>query len=157
MIFDEFPVQEAEGALLVHSVKIGKLVLKKGRVLSATDVRALADAGRLTVTAARLERDDVGEDAAATRLAHSLAGPNLTPTSAFTGRCNLLATAAGILIVDRERLDRFNLIDESITAATLPPFDLVQSREMVATVKIIPFAVSLTALEACAGVARDVA
>lgn len=149
MIFADLPVGEVAGALLVHSVRLGKLVFKKGRVLSAADVTALTAAGVATVTVARLEPGDVGEDAAAVRLAAALAGPGVTVATAFTGRCNLFAEAAGVVLVDRDRLDRLNLVDEAITAATLPPHDLVQPREMVATVKIIPFAVSAALLDRC--------
>jgi molybdenum cofactor cytidylyltransferase len=155
MIFANLPVLDAVGALLVHSVKVGKLAFRKGRKLSPDDVRALAAAGRATVTVARLDRDDIGEDAAATRIAEALAGPNVTLATAFTGRCNVLATAAGVLVVDRERLDRINLVDEAVTIATLPPYDVTQPREMVATVKIIPFAVSQAVLDACIAVATD--
>jgi len=155
MIFADLPVLEAEGALLVHSIRVGKLAFRKGRTLSADDVRALADAGRATATVARLDRDDIGEDIAATRIAQALAGPNVTLATAFTGRCNVLATAAGVLVVDRERLDRINLLDEAVTIATLPPYDVAQPREMVATVKIIPFAVSQAVLDACIAVAAD--
>ena len=149
MIFAEKPVSEAAGALLVHSVRIGKLAFKKGRLLSADDIKALSDAGRKTVAVVRLEPADVGEDAAATRIAEALAGANVTLGTAFTGRCNLFAEVAGILVMDRERLDRMNLVDEAVTAATLPPFDHVQPRDMVATVKIIPFAVPSAVLEQC--------
>ena len=155
MIFADLPVLDAVGALLVHSVKVGKLAFRKGRRLSPDDVRALADAGRATVTVARLDQDDIGEDAAATRIAEALAGPNVMLATAFTGRCNILATAAGVLVVDRERLDRINLVDEAVTIATLPPYDVAQPREMVATVKIIPFAVSRAVLDACIAVATD--
>jgi len=155
MIFADLPVLEAEGALLVHSIRIGKLAFRKGRTLSADDVRALAETGRTTVTAARLDPQDVGEDAAATRIAEVLAGPNVTLANAFTGRCNLLAQSAGVLVVDRDRLDRLNLVDEGVTAATLMAYEVVQPREMVATVKIIPFAVSRSVLDACLAVARE--
>lgn len=155
MIFADLPIGDAEGALLVHSIRVGKIALRKGRTLSADDLKALADAGRTTVTAARLDPQDIGEDAAATRIAEALAGPNLALATAFTGRCNLLATAAGVLVVDRERLDRVNLVDEGVTVATLMPYDVVQPREMAATVKIIPFAVSQVTLDACIVAAKD--
>jgi molybdenum cofactor cytidylyltransferase len=155
MIFADLPVLDTVGALLVHSVKVGKLALRKGRKLSPDDVRALTDAGRATVTVARLDQDDIGEDAAATQIAQALAGPNVMLATAFTGRCNILATAAGVLVVDRERLDRINLVDEAVTVATLPPYDVAQPREMVATVKIIPFAVSRAVLDACIAAAAD--
>src|SRR6185312_4939057 len=40
------------------------------------------------------------------------------------------------------RLDRINLVDEAVTLGTLPPFARVEPRQMVATVKIIPFAIA---------------
>jgi molybdenum cofactor cytidylyltransferase len=155
MIFGELPLAEAEGAILVHSLRAGKLVLKKGRRLTAADVAALRDAGHRNVVAARLEAGDVGEDDAAGRLAAALAGPNLTVGRAFTGRCNLNAAAAGLLVLDRPRLDRINLVGEAITVATLAPFDQVAPRELAATVKIIPFAVAEKELDLCLAIARE--
>ena len=61
---------------------------------------------------------------------------------AFTGRCNLFAETAGVLVVDKEAIDRLNLVDEAITFATLPAYKPVVDGEMIATVKIIPFAVA---------------
>ncbi|HEM45676.1 MAG TPA: 4-diphosphocytidyl-2C-methyl-D-erythritol kinase, partial [Alphaproteobacteria bacterium] len=44
-------------------------------------------------------------------------------------------------VYDRTLLDRLNRIDEAITIAAVPPFAPVEPRQMVATIKIIPFAV----------------
>ena len=155
MIFAELPVASAEGALLAHSVKLPKASFKKGRRLSAEDVAALVAAGRRTVMAARLEPDDVGEDEAAARIAAAAAGPDLVVSAPFTGRCNLLAARPGLLVLDRERLDRLNLVDEAITIACLPPYDLLEPRQMAATVKIIPFAAPRAAGERCAAIAAE--
>jgi molybdenum cofactor cytidylyltransferase len=154
MIFGEGPVEEGEGAILVHSLRAGKSVLKKGRRLSADDVAALAAAGHRSIVAVRLEEGDIGEDAAAACLAEALAGPHLTQGRAFTGRCNLSAAAAGVLVVEKARLDRINLVSEAITVATLAPFETVAPQELAATVKIIPFAVPRTDLERCLSIAR---
>src|SRR5262245_37800886 len=154
MIFGEVPVEEAEGAILVHSLRAGKSVLKKGRRLSADDVAAIAAAGHRSIVAVRLEEGDIGEDAAAACLAGALAGPNLTQGRAFTGRCNLSAAAAGVLVVDKARLDRINLVSEAITVATLASFETVAPQELAATVKIIPFAVPRADLERCLSIAR---
>src|SRR5215472_15518872 len=59
----------------------------------------------------------------------------------FTGRANLFAARAGVLVVDRAAVDRINGVDEAITFATLPAFKPVVEGEMVATVKLIPFGV----------------
>ncbi len=153
MIFGPTPVAEAAGALLAHSVKSGKLVFKKGRLLSRADIAALTDAGVSEVFAARLELGEVGEDAAAARVAGSLLGPGIRANAPFTGRVNLFAEQAGVLSVDVARLDRLNLLDESVTVATLPAYAVVAAGQMVATIKIIPFAAPERVLQRAAAVA----
>ncbi len=74
---------------------------------------------------------------------------------AFTGRANFYAEAAGLCVVDRAAVERLNLVDETITLATLEPDAIVKPKEMVATVKIIPFAVRSEAVRACAAVATQ--
>ena len=157
MRFGETPLDEAEGAILAHSLKAGKLVLKKGRVLSADDVAALAAAGFGPVVAARLEEGDVGEDAAATRLAAAVAGAELETSAAFTGRSNLFAEAAGVVVYDGAALARLNRMDEALTVAAVPAFEGVEAGQMVATIKVIPFAVPGVILEAFEAAAREVA
>jgi len=56
-------------------------------------------------------------------------------------------------VFDRDRLDHLNLVDEAVTLGTLPPFAVVEPRQMVATVKIIPFAVPETAVAKAANFA----
>src|SRR5258706_16016262 len=71
MKFGEIPVAEAAGAILAHSIKLAGRALRKGRVLGKEDVAALAESGLTTVVAARLDADELGEDTAATALAHA--------------------------------------------------------------------------------------
>ena len=154
MIFGETPLAEAEGAILAHSIKAAGLSFKKGRRLSAEDVAALRTAGIESLVAARLEADDIHEDEAAAAIAAAVCGDKLSASAAFTGRCNLIAASRGVLALDRARLDRLNLVDESVTVATLPPYELVEPKQMAATIKIIPFAVPRPVLEACLALAK---
>jgi molybdenum cofactor cytidylyltransferase len=151
--FGDTPLDHAEGAILAHALSTGDLRFKKGRRLSAEDVDALSAAGIESVIAARLEPGDVHEDSAADAIAAALCGPGLKASAAFTGRCNLLAEARGVLTVDRARLDSLNLVDEAVTVATLPPFAAVETRQMAATIKIIPFAVGQAVLDRCLAIA----
>jgi molybdenum cofactor cytidylyltransferase len=150
MRFGEVPLAEAEGAILAHSLKLGTTALKKGRVLSRSDVEAIAAAGQSAITVARLEAGDIGEDDAATRIAAAAVGAGVSAATAFTGRVNLHAEARGVFVVDRERVDRLNLVHEAVTLGTLPPFTVVEPRQMVATIKIIPFAAPEAAVRDCA-------
>jgi molybdenum cofactor cytidylyltransferase len=154
MKFGEVPVTEAEGAILAHSLRLGTAAFKKARVLSRADLDLIAGAGLSRIVVARLEPGDVGEDEAARRVAVAAAGAEVEPAAPFTGRANLFAKTRGLLVFDRERLDRLNLVDEAITFGTLPPFVVVEPRMMVGTVKIIPFAAPAEAVERCVETAR---
>jgi molybdenum cofactor cytidylyltransferase len=140
MKFETVPVAEARGAILVHSLRAGGRVLKKGRVLTAVEIAQLADAGVAEVTVARLEDGDVGEDEAAARVAQALAGARIRVGAAFTGRANLYATEAGVVVLNASSIEAANLLDESVTIATVPPYAVVAKDDMVATIKVIPFA-----------------
>ncbi len=147
MLFAEVAISEAEGGVLVHALRLGDRRLKKGHVLSAADIGAALDAGVRRVTIARLEAADVAEDAAASRIAMACAGEGVRVAAPFTGRANLYATRNGLLEVDRPLIDAVNAVDESITIATLPPYALVRPQQMLATIKIIPFASPAVAIE----------
>src|SRR5262249_49024665 len=155
MKFGEVPVAEAEGAILAHSLKLGAVAFKKARVLSRADIEVLGSAGLTRVVVARLEPGDIGEDEAAQRVAAATAGDQVEPAPPFTGRANLFAKTRGLLVFDRDRLDRLNLVDEAITLGTLPPFAVVEPRMMVAPVKIIPFADPAPAVETCVATASS--
>ena len=155
MKFGAIPVAKCAGAILAHSLKTPKGVLKKGRVLSAADAEALATAGLRTVIAARLEPGDVGENDAATELAKATAGDGVRVAGAFTGRANLFATVHGLAVIDRASIDQFNRVDETLTLATVEPYAVVAPDQMIATLKVIPFAVSRSAVDKCLAVARE--
>ena len=138
----------AEGAILAHSVKLADKTLKKGRQLGAADVAALLAANIANVTVARLDADDVHEDAAAEQLGAALLGVAVSAKAPFTGRVNLYAEVDGILHFDADAVARVNQVDEVITLATLAPWAVVKRRQMIATIKIIPFAVPNACLEA---------
>ena len=148
MIFGEFPSDQAEGLALAHTLKLPGRTLRKGRVLTADDVAALGAAGIGRVAGARLAAGELLENAAAAEIASLIAGEYLVARPAFTGRCNLYASAPGLLQVDRDCVDRLNAIGEAVTLGTLPPFTPVLKDQRVATVKIIPFAVSAGVIDA---------
>ncbi len=142
MKFGTVPLQEARGATAVHTIRRGGVTLKKGTVVGDAEIAALEAAGIGEIAVARLEPGDVPEDVAAAGIAAALADGAIAADRAFTGRCNLFAREAGVLVVSRPAIDAINRIDEAITVATLPAYKPVVAGEMIATVKIIPFAVS---------------
>jgi len=150
MRFGPVPVADALGAVLAHSVAVPGGRLKKGLVLEAAHLEALREAGLAEVTVARLEPGDVGEDAAATRLARAVMGPGLRASVAATGRVNLFAEGPGIARVDRAAVEALNRIDPMITLATVPEWQRMGAGGMVATIKIISYGVAdATLARAC--------
>jgi molybdenum cofactor cytidylyltransferase len=132
---------EAIGGVTVHTLRQGSLVLKKGTTVGPAEAEALKKAGVAEIVVVRLEEADVSEDVAAASIAQAVTGEGITVERAFTGRANLFAARAGVLVIDRAAVDRINGVDEAITFATLPAFKPVVEGEMIATVKLIPFGV----------------
>lgn len=147
MKFGLLPVAESEGVFLAHAIRKPGLTLKKGEWIGAVQIAALQAADIVEIVAACIEPGEVGENTAALSLACSVAGTNIHLAESVTGRCNLLSSRAGVLVVDAEVIDRVNIVDEAITLATLAPYCRVAEGEMIATVKIIPYAVSNLALD----------
>ena len=141
MKFGPVAPREALGGTAVHSIRQGDLVLKKGTLIGAAEVAALERAGVGEIVVARLEAGDVSEDQAAGDIAAAVAGEAVRTDKAFTGRCNLFAESSGVLVIDKDAVDRLNRIDEAVTLATLAAFKPVVEGEMIATVKLIPFGV----------------
>lgn len=144
MKFGPVLVADAVGAILAHGVKASARI-PKGTVLTAAHVADLAACGFDKVTVARLGPDDMGEDAAAAMLAQALvpdpAGSKLRVTAAATGRVNIYATGNGVIDFDPAMVAAFNAVHPMITLATLPRYQRVAADTMVATIKIISYAV----------------
>jgi molybdenum cofactor cytidylyltransferase len=153
MKFGPVSPQDALGATAVHTIRKGTLVLKKGTLIGPDEAAALDAAGIRQVVVVRLEPGDVPEDEAAAAIAADVSGEGTRVDRAFTGRANLFAERAGILVVDKDGIDKLNRLDEAITLATLPAYKPVVPGEMIATVKIIPFAVSTSSRNAALQVA----
>lgn len=158
MQFGPVPLDQALGAVLAHSLPLSEVRLRKGCVLGAGDLAALAAAGVARVVVARLDPGDVAEDQAAALLAQALvpdpAGQGLGVTAAFTGRVNLNAVGPGLVEVDAAAVGTLNLVDPAITLATLAPLTRVAAGTLVGTVKIIAYAVEGAALARACDAAR---
>jgi molybdenum cofactor cytidylyltransferase len=141
MKFERVGLEQAPGSVLGHNIydAAGRRVLRKGKALAGGDVETLAGLGRRSVYVARLEDGDVEEDEAARRLAAAAAGAGLRRSPARTGRVNLYADVRGVLRLHRRRLERLNVLP-GVALAVLPESSAVPEGKMVATLKIIPYA-----------------
>lgn len=149
MRFEAIPLAKAAGAILGHNIaqEDGRRLLRKGRILDKDDLAVLEASGRATVWAAVLEAGDVEENEAARRIADAATGLGVRLSGARTGRVNLSAGHAGVLRVDVANLERLNCLD-GVTLATLRHHTAVVTGKMLATLKIIPYALPATTVRA---------
>ncbi|MBL4873294.1 MAG: molybdopterin biosynthesis protein, partial [Rhodobacteraceae bacterium] len=151
MKFGPIPVAQAEGAILAHSLNVSGVRLRKGRTLNAADIATITKIGVREVTVAVLDADDIAEDQAAQALATSLVpdpiAASLRISAPFTGRVNIYAETGGLMLIDATTIERFNAVSPTITVATVPDMARVSARALIATVKVIPYAVRLKHVE----------
>lgn len=157
LIFGAVATAEAAGAVLAHALLVDGERWPKGRLLSDADVAAAMAAGIGTVVVARIDAGDIAEDIAAATLAAALAGSGVVATAAAHGRTNLIAAEDGLVVFDPASVDRVNAVDEGVTVGTLAAMTRVAAGDVVATVKLIPFAVARSALLAAVAAAAPLA
>jgi molybdenum cofactor cytidylyltransferase len=149
MKFGPVPLAQAAGKTLGHNIAgvDGRRVLRKGKPLTPNDLILLERLGRKSVYVAELAADDLSEDAAARRVAEIVMGHGLRLSGPASGRVNLSAAEPGVLRVDAPQLMYVNQF-EGVTLATLANHSAVRARQIVATVKIVPFALPQTMIQA---------
>jgi molybdenum cofactor cytidylyltransferase len=147
MKFGVVPLSQAKGKILGHNIAgpDGRRLLRKGKSIDDDDLLALSSIGRENVYVAELEPDDVNENEAARRVAQLCAGPGVRLVGPAAGRVNLLAEGLGVLRIAVDLLESVNQL-EGLTLATKYAHTLVHPKEIVATVKIIPYSLPLAYL-----------
>ena len=155
MIFAQYKRVEALGVILAHTLRLDAVTLKKGTELNAEHLLLLEQAKVEFVTGVRLEPGDVDEDTAAEQIAKQLAGLHLNMGKPIAGRCNLYAKQHGLTQIDSAKINAINLSDGAIAIATLPNSAEAHADQAVASIKIIPFAVSERLLEHCLNILAD--
>ena len=142
MRFGPVPLADALGAVLAHSVSVSDRRIRKGRILDETDLADLAASGYAEVIVAQPAPDDLLEDAAAKLLGTALnASEGLTLSDPFTGRVNVTASCSGVARIGASAILAANQVNPMITVATVPDLHQVDAGDMVATIKVISFAV----------------
>jgi len=155
MWFGELATSEADGCILAHSLRIGNKRVAKGTQLDQSLIDALVSEGRETVVVARIAPDDVDENNAALIVAGAISGNGLRVDKAHTGRVNIYAEVDGLLCFDRNTVIALNSIDECLTFATLAENSMVLKGRMVATSKIITYAVASSVVEQAVSIAQQ--
>ena len=140
MKFGPLPPEQAQGALLAHSLRAGGITIRKGRALGPEDLRALRGAGIDRVTVVRPEAGDLDENRAAAAMAVRLSGEGTACSTPVNGRVKIFAERPGLAAIDESRVHEVNAAGESLALATLAPLTRVEARRVVATLKVVPLA-----------------
>jgi molybdenum cofactor cytidylyltransferase len=149
-------VKNSVGRLLFHPIfrSSGKKLMAKGHLLSEEDIRLLDAEGLDRVWVAELEQGEVSEDYAASVIASDIGCGSLEIRMAAGGRANLIATEGCCVLVDDQLLRDINQAG-GVAVATSPNFSYAPAGQRVATVKTVPFAVPLEAMEATRAMLRE--
>jgi molybdenum cofactor cytidylyltransferase len=156
VIFAELPLEEAEGAMLAHAVALGGRRLPKGTTVDAALLAAARAEGLERLWVARLEAGDLPEQAAAQALGALLAGPGVEARAPVHGRVNLHARVAGLVALDPQAVTAANAATAAVGISTVPPLTPVGAGDMVATVKVIPYALAAAEQAAVASSLRPI-
>lgn len=134
------------GAVLARDVLDdgGAVALSKGHRLVPDDAAAVSHAGELHVV--WLDRDDVGEDTAATTLAQAVAGPGVDLHPPVESQVRLSAASRGVVRVDVQALAAVNGVD-GVTVFTLADGTPVDAQRTVGGAKITALAIARARLD----------
>ena len=134
------------GKLIGQSVRTKSRKLKKGILLTCVLAKELEQNNVSEVYVAELEGSDVEENKAAEKLGEIISNFGVIASKPLNGRVNLIANLTGFLEIDESTVNQLNRIHESITFATRKPWEFVAEGHVIATIKIIPFAVDSNVL-----------
>lgn len=149
-------LEQASGKLLAHNVVdgTGRKVLRKGTLIGTEGLAQLRELGHTQVWIAELAPDDLPEDEVARRLAEATRGSGIEISSLSTGRANLQATHDGLLKVNTSALRRINQVP-GVAVATRLNNSVTRQGDIVATVKIVPYALPRSSAETAVQTARE--
>jgi len=140
MFFGLMKIIDSEGAILAHSFRLANLIIRKGTKLSKEHIDNLHKLRVKELVCAKLDQNDVNEDKAVTILSKTLFHSSLSFSKASKGRINIFSNFHGLLRYKKEKIIDYNLVNEGITLALLPYNSLVNTKQLIGTLKIIPYA-----------------
>ncbi|HIJ79280.1 MAG: molybdopterin-binding protein [Desulfobulbaceae bacterium] len=155
------PVDKAVGTVLPHDVteiRQGEFkgrAFKKGHIIRHEDVEHLKRLGKEHIYVLELTADDIHENEAADLMAKALAGLGTTISGEpVEGKLNLLAAHDGLLKIDVEALNRFNMLGE-VMCSTLHTNTPVKKGDLIAGTRLIPLIGKRALVEQAVKIARQ--
>jgi molybdenum cofactor cytidylyltransferase len=146
------------GAILCRDVigGDGRTVLTKGSRLGPGDTAMLAATHPAELHLLWLDPGDVGEDAAAVRIAAAVAGTGAASRDPVESQVRLVSTWRGLVSVDVTALAAVNAVD-GVTVFTVPDGLPVDAGRTLAGVKVTPLAIAEASVRAAEHAAASAA
>ena len=157
MWFGKLPVEQCAGCVLAHSARASGQRIVKGTLLDDQLIRQFTDSGVTHLVVARIDEDDVSENEAARLIASAAmdTADGVRTDKAHTGRMNIYASCDGLLNYHTDAVVAANSVSEDITLSVLAPDQWVLTGRMVASAKIIPYAVKADDLNSAVNLLSD--
>lgn len=153
-------VADAVGTILAHDIteitpgQFKGCAFRKGHVIKPEDVSHLQRLGKEHLFVLDVNADEMHEDEAARALADALMGEGVKIQGApKEGKINIIAERSGLLKIDRELLQQFNMSGD-IMCATLHNNTVVQEGQIVAGTRAIPLVVKKKVVESAVAFAK---
>ena len=143
MWFGKLPVEQCAGCVLAHSIKVAEKRIPKGTLLDDGLILRLTENGVSHLVVARTDENDISENEAASQIAAAAIedSDGVRTDKAHTGRMNIYAACDGLLSFRTEAVVAANSVCEDITLSVVSPNQWVLTGRMIASAKIIPYAV----------------
>ena len=142
MQFGSIKLDKAKGSILAHSIKLKNLNISKGTIITQEHLNELVKNNINSIVCAKLNNNDVEENIAATLISKSFSHKSLKFSKSKTGRINIFSKYDGLLNYSVNSLIKFNLVDEGIALALLAQNSLVKEKQLIGTLKIIPYSLT---------------
>ncbi|MBR0082348.1 MAG: molybdopterin-binding protein [Clostridia bacterium] len=156
----EIATQNAVGHVLCHDLtqivpgEYKGARFRKGHVVTEEDIPVLLSMGKEHLYVWEMEPGMLHENEAAERLLALTQNENMTRSEAREGKIELFAAIDGVFLVDTDRLNALNAIDE-ITVATRRGGFPVQAGDKLAGMRVIPLVISEAKMDAAKAAAGE--
>ena len=140
------PTREAVGHVLCHDMtqiikgSYKDARFRKGHVVTEEDIPVLLSMGKENLYVWEMVPGMVHENDAAERLRAICQGAHMTPSAVKEGKIELKADCDGLFLVDVDRLDRINLLDD-IMIATRHSGTAVRAGDKLCGTRVIPLVI----------------
>ena len=151
---------EAVGHVLCHDLtriipnEYKGAQFKKGHIVTEEDIPVLLSMGKENLYIYEMEEGMVHENDAAEVLCAICRGENIDRSGVSEGKIELTAAVDGVFLLDSERLNRINAIDE-IMIATRKGGTAVKRGDKLAGTRVIPLMIAREKLDEAQAISAD--